>query len=98
MTQLPAKRKSLEPEVYQQIIRFSKLAKGMDESERTKLEVRIARYSNFIVKASAKVSRSMNDPPAICGFSFRNFVTISGSRTRTGHCFTGRSAGLWGGF
>jgi hypothetical protein len=47
----PAKRKSLEPEIYQQIIRFrSKLAKGLDEDERHDLERRIATYSNSLVK------------------------------------------------
>jgi len=47
----PAKRKSLEPEIYQQIIRFrSKLAKGLDDEERPALERRIATYSNSLVK------------------------------------------------
>ena len=47
----PAKRKSLEPEIYQQIIRFcSKLAKGLDDEERQVLERRIATYSNSLVK------------------------------------------------
>ena len=47
----PAKRKSLEPEIYQQIIRFrSKLAKGLDDEERQALERRIATYSNSLVK------------------------------------------------
>jgi hypothetical protein len=47
----PSKRKSMEPGIYQQIIRFrSKLAKGMDENERHHLERRIAAYSNSLVK------------------------------------------------
>jgi hypothetical protein len=47
----PAKRKSLEPDIYQQIIRFrSRLAKGMDEDERHALERRVAAYSNSLVK------------------------------------------------
>jgi hypothetical protein len=47
----PARRKSMEPGIYQQIIRFrSKLAKGMDEDERHALERRIAAYSNSLVK------------------------------------------------
>ena len=51
-TASPAKRKSLEPEIYQQIIRFrSKLAKGMDEDERHALERRVAAYSNSLVKS-----------------------------------------------
>jgi hypothetical protein len=50
-TASPAKRKSLEPGIYQQIIRFrSKLAKGMDEDERHDLERRVAAYSNSLVK------------------------------------------------
>ena len=40
----------------------------------------------------------MDDPPAICDFSFRNFVTTAGSITRTGHCLPGRNAALWRGF
>jgi hypothetical protein len=47
----PARRKTLEPGIYQQIIRFrSKLAKGMDEDERHALERRVAAYSNSLVK------------------------------------------------
>jgi hypothetical protein len=47
----PSTRKSLEPEIYQQIIRFrSKQAKGMDEDERHALERRVAAYSNALVK------------------------------------------------
>jgi hypothetical protein len=51
----PAKRKSLERGIYQEIIRFrSRLARGMDEAERTKLEARIARYSNSLVERRQK--------------------------------------------
>jgi hypothetical protein len=47
----PATRKSMEPEIYQRIIRFrSKLAKGMDDDKRQVLERRIAAYSNSLVK------------------------------------------------
>jgi hypothetical protein len=46
-----AKRKSMEPGIYQQIIRFrSKLAKNMDEDQRRALERRVAAYSNSLVK------------------------------------------------
>jgi hypothetical protein len=46
-----AKRKMMEPGIYQRIIRFrSKLAKGMEEEERHMLERRIAAYSNSLVK------------------------------------------------
>jgi hypothetical protein len=47
----PARRKTLEPAIYQQIIWFrSKLAKGLDEDERHDLERRIAAYSNSLVR------------------------------------------------
>ena len=46
-----ATRKSMEPEIYQRIIRFrSKVAKNMDDDERQALERRIAAYSNSLVK------------------------------------------------
>jgi hypothetical protein len=47
----PAKRKTLEAGIYQQIIQFrSKVAKGMDEDDRHDLERRVAAYSNSLVK------------------------------------------------
>jgi hypothetical protein len=50
-TASPSKRKTLEPGIYQQIIRFrSKLARGMDEDDRHALERRVAAYSNALVK------------------------------------------------
>lgn len=46
----PAKRKSMESGVFQQIIRFrSKLAKNMEEEHRQALERRVAAYSNALV-------------------------------------------------
>jgi hypothetical protein len=47
----PAKRKSMESGIFQQIIRFrSELAKGMNEDERHDLQRRVAAYSNSLVK------------------------------------------------
>jgi hypothetical protein len=37
-------------EMFQRIIRFRKESKQMDEMERSKLEARIARYSNSLVE------------------------------------------------
>jgi hypothetical protein len=46
-----SRRKTLEPGIYQEIIRFrSKLARGMDEDEKLALEKRVASYSNSLVK------------------------------------------------
>jgi hypothetical protein len=46
-----AKRRGMEPEIYQQIIRFrSKQAKGMDEDERHALERRVAAYNKALLK------------------------------------------------
>lgn len=50
-----AKCKRLEPEIDQEIIRFrSRLARGMDEPEKTKLKARIARYINSLVERRQK--------------------------------------------
>ena len=45
-----AGRKGMADEMFQRIIRFRKESKQMDEAERTKLEARIARYSNSLVQ------------------------------------------------
>jgi hypothetical protein len=47
----PSRRKTLEPGICQEIIRFrSKLARGLDEDEKIALEKRVASYSNALVK------------------------------------------------
>jgi hypothetical protein len=47
---MPEERKKMADEVFQGIIRFRKDSKQMDETERAKLEARIARYSNSLVE------------------------------------------------